>query len=130
MSNTTDPNSRQDIPAEEVEAAIEAGGNELRKLLHHFAVEYENPYRLMRKDMTPASQLIQARQKLVDEVVELIASYIEAIIGKDEPTMGAQNEAGHVSLDDYEAAARNGLRAEQRVRLQPQSREIEHDHSK
>lgn len=42
---------------------------------------------------------------------------IEAALGEEEPTFGAQNEAGHVALEDYEASARNNLRYQIRQRL-------------
>lgn len=50
--------------------------------------------------------ITDSRNRLLDELMEKI--------GKNEPTMGAQDEAGHISIEDCEAEARNCLRIEWR----------------
>ncbi len=72
----------------------------------------------VRKYVIDFRNWLRARQRqALDATIAHIAADVEGLIGPDEPTMGAQNEAGHVAIEDYEAAARNTLKAELRAAL-------------
>lgn len=69
------------------------------------------------QDYTPGDGSASDVDSSCDSAKADIKAFFKELVGEEESTVGAQNEAGHISLEDYERNTRNNFKAELRKKI-------------